>query len=85
MGSPLSPVIANYFMEYFEEMALASATYKPLSWFRYVDVVMKISRKNLNRKIFPFFIRTVDMVSLFTFYNVIIMLIHTSPFILIGR
>jgi retron-type reverse transcriptase len=22
MGSPLSPVIANYFMEYFEEMAL---------------------------------------------------------------
>jgi hypothetical protein len=25
MGSPLSPVIANYFMEYFEEMALESA------------------------------------------------------------
>jgi hypothetical protein len=37
MGSPLSPVIANYFMEYFEEMALESATYKPLCWFRYVD------------------------------------------------
>jgi hypothetical protein len=36
-------------------------------------------------KIFPFFIRTVDMVSLFTFYTVIIMLIYTSPFILIGR
>jgi hypothetical protein len=54
-----------------------------------VRLVMKISRKNLNREIFqkilPFFIRTVDMVSLFTFYTVIIMLIHTSPFILIGR
>jgi hypothetical protein len=37
MGSPLSPVIANYFMEYFEEMALESATYKPLCWFPYVD------------------------------------------------
>jgi hypothetical protein len=37
MGSPLSHVIANYFMEYFEEMALESATYKPLCWFRYVD------------------------------------------------
>jgi hypothetical protein len=37
MGSLLSPVIANYFMEYFEEMALESATYKPLCWFRYVD------------------------------------------------
>jgi hypothetical protein len=52
-------------------------------------LVMKISRKNLNRKIFleifPFFIRSVDMVSLFTFYTVIIMLIYTSPFILIGR
>jgi hypothetical protein len=34
---------------------------------------------------FPFFIRIVDMVSLFTFYTVIIMLIYTSPFILIGR
>jgi Na+-driven multidrug efflux pump len=58
-----------------------------------VQLVMKISRKNLNRKIlwkifqkiFPFFIRTVDMVSVFTFYTVIIMLIYTSPFILIGR
>jgi hypothetical protein len=36
MGSPLSPVIANYFMEYFEEMALEVATHKPLCWFRYV-------------------------------------------------
>jgi hypothetical protein len=34
---------------------------------------------------FPFFIMTVDMVSLFTFYAVIIMLVYTSPFILIGR
>jgi hypothetical protein len=37
MGSPLFPVIANYFMEYFEEMALEMATYKPLCWTRYVD------------------------------------------------
>jgi hypothetical protein len=37
MGSLLSPVIANYFMEYFEEMALEMATHKPLCWFRYID------------------------------------------------
>jgi hypothetical protein len=37
MGSSLSPVIANYFMEYFEEMALETAIHKPLCWFRYVD------------------------------------------------
>ncbi|XP_021918637.1 uncharacterized protein LOC110829329 [Zootermopsis nevadensis] len=35
MGSPLSPVIANFFMEHFEEMD--GATFKPLCWFRYVD------------------------------------------------
>jgi hypothetical protein len=37
MGSPLYPVIANYFMEYFEEMVLEAATHKPLCWFRCVD------------------------------------------------
>jgi hypothetical protein len=37
MGSPLSPVIANFYMEVFEEMALNQAPHKPLCWFRYVD------------------------------------------------
>jgi hypothetical protein len=31
------PGIAHDFMEYFEEMALEKATYKPLCWFHYVD------------------------------------------------
>jgi hypothetical protein len=37
MGSPLSSVIANFYMEVFEEMALDRAPHKPLCWFRYVD------------------------------------------------
>ena len=37
MGLPLSPVLANIYMEYFEEMALGSTSLKPLMWFRYVD------------------------------------------------
>jgi retron-type reverse transcriptase len=37
MGSPLSPVIANFFMEDFEKKAIELATHKPASWFRYVD------------------------------------------------
>ena len=37
MGSPLSPVMANLFMEEFEKNALATATLKPGFWFRHVD------------------------------------------------
>ena len=36
MGSPLSPVLANIYMEYIEEMALGS-TLKLSMWLRYVD------------------------------------------------
>jgi hypothetical protein len=37
MGSPLSPIIANFFMEDFEKNATEQATHKPACWFRYVD------------------------------------------------
>jgi len=37
MGSPLSPVIANFYMEDFENRALQLATYRPTCWYRYVD------------------------------------------------
>jgi hypothetical protein len=37
MDFPLSPVIANFFTESFEERTLAQANYMPLCWFRYVD------------------------------------------------
>ena len=37
MGSPLSPVLANLYMEYFEEMPLGSTSLKPSTWLRYVD------------------------------------------------
>jgi hypothetical protein len=37
MGSPLSLVIANFYMEVFEEMVLDRAPHMPLCWFHYVD------------------------------------------------
>ena len=37
MGSPLSPVIANFYMEDFEMKAIEKATHKPDCWYRYVD------------------------------------------------
>jgi len=37
MGSPLSPVIAIFYMEDFERKAIEKATHKPSCWYRYVD------------------------------------------------
>jgi hypothetical protein len=37
MGSLLSLVIANFFMEDFEKKAVEQVTHKPVCWFRYVD------------------------------------------------
>ena len=37
MGSPLSPVLANTYMEYFEEIALISTSLEPSMRLRYVD------------------------------------------------
>ena len=37
LGLPLSPVLANIYMEYFKEMALGSTSLKPSMWLSYVD------------------------------------------------
>jgi len=37
MSSPLSPIIANFYMEKFENEAIQQATHKPTCWYRYVD------------------------------------------------
>jgi len=44
MGSPISPVIANIFMEHFEKEALTKTPKKPEVWFRYVDDTFVIWR-----------------------------------------
>lgn len=51
MGSSLSPVAANIFMEYFEAKALDFWHLKPKYWFRFVDdtfVIWKHGRPALD-------------------------------------
>ena len=48
MGSPLSPILANLYMEYFEKELMANIQNKPLMWLRYVDDVWAILDKEAN-------------------------------------
>ncbi len=51
MGSPLSPIIANIFMEFLEDIALQTANIKPSLWLRYVDDTFTLwphNRQSLN-------------------------------------
>ncbi len=38
MGSPVSPIICNLYMEDFKQKAIATAEHPPLWWFRYMDI-----------------------------------------------
>jgi len=46
MGSPVFAVIANLYMEEFEEGGKATATYKPKIWKRYVNDTFTILGKD---------------------------------------
>ena len=46
MGSPISPVVANLYMEQFESRALDTAPTPPTIWYRYVDETMAKIHEN---------------------------------------
>ena len=67
MGSPVSPIIANLYMEYFEQKALRTAPPSRL-WHQYVDDTFVIQKEE-NKQNFLQHINGVDLAIQFTVEN----------------
>ena len=46
MGSPVSPIVANLYMECFEQKDLSTATHPPRMWLRYVYDIFVIQKED---------------------------------------
>ena len=65
MGSPVSPIVANLYMEYFEQKALSAAFHCPQLWCQCVDDIFVIQKKE-NKQNFLQPINNVDPAIQFT-------------------
>ena len=65
MGSPVSPIVANPYMEYLEQKALSTASNPPRFWCRFVDDTLVI-HKEVNKQGFLQHINSVDPAIKFT-------------------
>ena len=65
MGSPVSPIVANLYMEYLEQKALSRAPNPPRFWCRFVDDTFVI-HKEVNKQGFLQHINSVDPTIKFT-------------------
>ena len=59
MGSPISPVVANLYMEDFEKKAINSSPHPPCLWRRFVDDTFTII-KSAHKRSFQDHINSVD-------------------------
>ena len=77
MGSCISPVVANIFMEYIERQALASFRKPPKIWIRYVDDIFCI----INYSIIDEFLQHINSISLNIQFTVEIEKDRSLPFL----
>ena len=59
MGSPVSPIVANLYMEHFEREALHSASNPPRYWYRFVDDTW-IIQQSVHKQGFLEYINSID-------------------------
>ena len=65
IGSPVSPIVANLYMEHFERKALRSASNPPQVWYRFVDDIMVIQQQT-HKQAFLDHISSIDPAIKFT-------------------
>ena len=65
MGSPVSPIVANLYMEHLVREALWSAPTPTRNWFRYVDDTFVIQQQ-ANKQVFLDHINSIDPAIQFT-------------------
>ena len=65
MGSPISPIVANLYMEYFEGRALWSAANPPQVWYRFVDDTWVIQQQSSKQESLDH-INSIDLAIKFT-------------------
>ena len=64
MGSPVSPIVTNLYMEYFERETLHTAS-TPRHWFRFVDDTFAIQHES-SKQLFLNHINNIDPAIKFT-------------------
>ena len=65
LGSPVSPIVANLYMEYFKQKAVGTANHLPRLWIRCVDAIIVIQKEE-HKKNFLEHINNVDPAIKFT-------------------
>jgi len=52
LSATVTPVMANFYMEFFEQQAINSVVKEPAHWYRYIDETCVCTEKRSSRDFF---------------------------------